>query len=139
MKGQLLSTVTKGGLMAAVLALALPDVSWAGVTNLEQSISQVTLGMTNMPIVLSGCAYLAAGATMIHGCGLLKKHADNPTGQPLAAGLTRVLAGGFVAALPWAISWAVTTFQWGKEGASPFPFIPFADNAGNFFNTVPTP
>lgn len=137
MKGRMAEWMIKGASLAALLAAALPDLALAApavgsATDLEQSVRHLGNGMENMPIVLSGIAYLAAGATMIHGCGLLKKHADNPAGQPLMAGVTRLAAGGIVAALPFGLNWAINSFDWGKDSAVGGPYIPLPTNSGNF-------
>lgn len=130
MNDRFLDMLLKTGLAAALLILASPDSAFAAVAgDLRSSVDKVTGGMSDMPIVLSGIAYLAAGATMMQGCGLLKKHADNPTGQPLAAGLTRIFAGGFIAAMPYALSWAVNTFAW-DGGLIKFPYVPLTSVGG---------
>lgn len=113
MKRDMMSDVIKIGLAAAVIVGALPDVSWA--QDLTSSVDEVKSGMTSMPIVLSGLAYLGGGATMLHGAGLLKKHADNPQNTPLAAGLTRLGIGGVIAALPIAMKFMAETLSQGDE------------------------
>jgi hypothetical protein len=135
MMTKLMESIFKGGVMAALFAAAMPDIALAAVTtatDLKGSVSQLGEGMTNMPIVLSGIAYLAAGATMIHGCGLLKKHADNPTSQPLMAGVSRLMAGGVVASLPFGLNWAINSFNWGGSSTENAPYIALPMNSGNF-------
>jgi hypothetical protein len=113
MKRELLNDVVKIGLAAAVIVGALPDVSWA--QDLTESVKEVKSGIGNMPIVLSGLAYLAGGATMLHGAGLLKKHADQPTGTTLAQGVSRVAIGGVIAALPVALQFVSTSLSQGAD------------------------
>lgn len=120
MKRSFIEYALKLGALAAVIAAALPDLSWA--QTLQTSVDNVKQGMGNMPIVLSGLAYLAGGATMLHGAGLLKKHSDNPTQTPLAQGLTRLGIGGVIAALPTAMGWIATSLK--TEGATRTPFVP---------------
>lgn len=103
MKSLLWGDVLKLGLAAGVIAMACPDVAFA--QQLQNSVEEVKTGMRNMPIVLSGLAYLAGGATMMHGAGLLKKHADGPTQVPLAQGLMRMGVGAAIAALPILMGW----------------------------------
>lgn len=132
---RLFDLAVKCGTLAALLVLALPDFSWAADADLKGSITKVTSGMKNMPVVLSGIAYLAAGATMLHGCGLLKKHADSPTQQPLIAGVSRIIAGGLIASLPVAITWGVKSFGWGTEGnVQPFPYVPIGVSSFKYIN-----
>lgn len=114
MKRDLLSDVIKLGLAAGVIALALPDAAFA--QTLQASVSTVKTGMTDMPTILSGIAYLGGGATMMHGAGLLKKHADNPQSAPLAAGLSRLAIGGVVAALPVALQFMGNTLAQNGSG-----------------------
>jgi hypothetical protein len=120
MKWSLFEDVLKIAVAAAVITAAFPDVSWA--QTLKTSVDEVKTGMGNMPVVLSGLAYLAGGATMLHGAGMLKKHADNPTQNPLAQGLTRLGIGGVIAALPTAMGWIATSLK--TEGATRTPFVP---------------
>lgn len=126
----------KLAVLALVLAAAFPGLSLAAAVNLKQSVDTVTGGMTDMPIILSGIAYLAAGATMLHGAGLLKKHADQPQSTPLMQGMSRIMAGGFIAALPFTISWAINTFNLQgncPDGGKCAVYIPLPHNTGNFF------
>jgi ABC-type spermidine/putrescine transport system permease subunit II len=121
MKRAFFEDVLKIAAAAAVIAVALPDASWA--QTLKTSVDEVKTGMTNMPTVLSGLAYLAGGATMLHGAGLLKKHSDNPTQTPLAQGLTRLGIGGVIAALPVAMAWVSNSLK--TEGGNTH-FVPMS-------------
>jgi hypothetical protein len=98
MNRSLIENVIKIGLGAAVIAMAFPDLSWA--QKLSDSVQEVRTGIETVPVVVSGIAYIAGGATMLHGAGLLKKHADAPQQNPLAPGVTRMALGGVIAALP---------------------------------------
>lgn len=118
MKQSMWVDVVKIGLAAGVIAAAFPDPVWAQA--LSQSVDEVKTGMKNMPIVLSGLAYLAGGATMLHGAGLLKKHADAPQQNPLAAGVTRMALGGVVCALPTFMGWIATSLK--TDGAQNMTF-----------------
>jgi hypothetical protein len=113
MKKELLNDFVKLGLAAAVISAAFPGMGFA--EELADSVSTVKDGISNMPVVLSGLAYLAGGATMLHGAGLLKKHADQPTGTSLAQGLSRLGIGGVIAALPVALQFVSNTLSQGKE------------------------
>jgi hypothetical protein len=114
MKRMIWEDVVKIGLAALVVASAFPEMSWA--QELKTSVSEVKMGMQYMPTVLSGVAYLAGGATMLHGAGLLKKHADSPAQTPLAQGLTRMGLGGVVASLPLFMGWISTSLK--SDGAN---------------------
>lgn len=106
--------ILKLGIAAAVLSFGFPDLSWAQA--LKDSVDEVKTGLKNVPIVVSGVAYIAGGATMLHGAGLLKKHADNPTSQPLAPGVMRMGLGGVVAALPTFMGWISSSLK--SQGTS---------------------
>lgn len=126
--------VFKTFVLAAVIAAAFPEFSFAA-TGLEESVANVSGSMKDMPIVLSGIAYLAGGATMLSGAGLLKKHADNPASTPLMQGMSRMVAGGFVAALPVGLEWAIKTLSlMGTcgDGQSCAVYVPFMSNGGKF-------
>jgi hypothetical protein len=120
MKNIMWEDVLKLGLAAAVIVAAFPDPAFA--QNLGQSVGEVKTGMRNMPIVLSGLAYLAGGATMLHGAGLLKKHADAPHQTPLAQGLMRMGLGGLIAALPTLMGWIAASLK--TDTANELGFIP---------------
>lgn len=113
MKKELLNDIVKIGLAAAMITAAFPDLSFAQV--LSDSVTTVKDGIAEMPVVLSGLAYLAGGATMLHGAGLLKKHADQPTGTSLAQGLSRLGIGGVIAALPVALEFVSNTLSQGED------------------------
>ena len=99
-----MDTVLKLGLMAAVVSMAIPDISWAG-SALQTSVDGVKNGITNMPVVVSGVAYTTGAALLISGALKLKAHADNPGSAPLAAGLTRLGVGGGLASVPTFVGW----------------------------------
>ncbi len=114
MKRELFNDLIKLGLAAGVLAIGMPDLAAAAGT-LADTVQQTETNMNSMPTVLSGLAYLGGGATMLHGAGLLKKHADQPTGTPLAQGLTRLGIGAFVASLPVAIGYLQSSLSQGSQ------------------------
>lgn len=127
--------VTKVLALAAVLAAAFPELSFAAAVGLKESVANVSGSMKDMPIILSGIAYLAGGATMLSGAGLLKKHADNPASTPLMQGMSRMIAGGFIASLPFALEWGIRTLSlMGTcgEGQSCAVYVPFMSNGGKF-------
>lgn len=109
MKQVLWTDVLKIALGAAVITLAFPEPSLAQA--LKDSVDEVKTGIKNIPVIVSGIAYFAGGATMLHGAGLLKKHADNPTSQALAPGVIRMCLGGAVAALPMLMGWITASLK----------------------------
>ena len=114
MKRDLFENVLKTGLVAAVIAIACPDVALAQA--LQNSVTEVKAGIANMPMLVSGFAYIAGGAAMLSGAGMLKKHADNPQQNPLAPGVARMALGGVVAAMPSFLSYVNGTLKSNTEG-----------------------
>ncbi|NDE90331.1 MAG: hypothetical protein EB059_04220 [Alphaproteobacteria bacterium] len=109
MKRVLFENLFKTGLMAAVIVAACPDLSWA--QDLSGSVTSVKTGIRDMPNLVSGFAYIAGGAAMLSGAGMLKKHADNPQQNPLAPGVARMSIGGVVAAAPSFLQYVNNTLK----------------------------
>lgn len=114
MKRELFENGLKTGLIAAVIAIACPDIAWAQA--LRSSVEEVRAGINNMPALVSGFAYIAGGAAMLSGAGMLKKHSDNPQQNPLAPGVARMALGGVVAAMPAFLSYVNGTLKSNTEG-----------------------
>lgn len=114
MKRELFETVLKTGLVAAVIVMACPELSLA--QDLAGSVTSVKSGISEMPMLVSGFAYIAGGAAMMSGAGMLKKHADNPQQNPLAPGVARMCIGGIVAAMPAFLSYVNATLKSNEGG-----------------------
>ena len=114
MKRELFENLLKLGLVAAVITIACPDVALAQA--LKNSVEEVKGGISQMPTLVSGFAYIAGGAAMLSGAGMLKKHADNPQQNPLAPGVARMALGGVVAAMPSFLSYVNGTLKSNTEG-----------------------
>ncbi len=126
MKRELFETVLKTGLIAAVIAMACPELSLAQA--LKDSVSEVKTGISNMPMLVSGFAYIAGGAAMMSGAGMLKKHADNPQQNPLAPGVARMAIGGVVAAMPSFLSYVNNSLK--NDGGGALKYKPLDEVGG---------
>ena len=99
-KTEITTTALKLGLMAALIVVALPELSFA-----QDGISQVMKDvqsnqMQNIPKMISAVAYVIGAVLVLSGALSLKKHSENPASEPMGKGIGRLLAGGAVMALP---------------------------------------
>ena len=109
MKNQnLINTITKGVLTAAIVAVAVPfpGAAWAQATgDLASTVSTVHSGLSSIPQIVAGAFYI--GGAALTGAGLLqlKAHAENPGQNPLGKALGRLVAGCGLLALPAMANW----------------------------------
>ena len=112
-------TLNKGiqlALVAAVMATALPELGVAAVgtgnyvagagSTFAGLIQSTTAGQAGiLPWILSITCWIMGAFLMVKGALKLKKHAENPSGgDTVAQGLANLIAGGFLAAIPYAYS-----------------------------------
>lgn len=99
MKTTLTTELFKWGVLTAIIAVAMPDA--AGAETLRTVISNVTREeLPVLPYVLSSVCYVGGSFMMVSGALSLKKHAENPAGEPVAKGVSRLLTGGVITSVP---------------------------------------
>lgn len=99
MKTTLMNELFKWGVLTAIIAIAMPDA--AGAETIRSVVSNVTREeLPVLPYVLSSVCYVGGSFMMVSGALSLKKHAENPAGEPVAKGVSRLLTGGVITAVP---------------------------------------
>jgi hypothetical protein len=71
-----------------------------------------------LPYILGTVCYIGGSFMMVSGALSLKKHAENPAGEPVAKGVSRLLAGGSITAVPALTSVIQETTHLGTGKAS---------------------
>lgn len=102
-KYDVLSETLKLGLAVSVIAVALPDLSWAATTNTVGDILTSTTDSQVKPAatLLAALCYVGGAISLVSGALSLRKHADNPASEPMGKGLTRLLVGAGIMGLPY--------------------------------------
>jgi len=91
--------IFKWGILAAVVAVAFPEVSFA--QTIKDVIEQVqTNELPSIPNILAAGAYIGGAFLGVSGALKLKAHAENPAAEKMAPGIARLIAGGAIAAAP---------------------------------------
>lgn len=107
MKKQMIQDLVNVGLMAAVIAVAMPDLSLAqtytdlGATTKDLANKQ----LSSIPNLIAAGCYIMGIIMMVGGTLKLRQHSENPSQTPLSHGLGRVAVGGSIAALPSLMGW----------------------------------
>ncbi len=114
-KELLLKNIFKWGVLAAIVAVALPDLAFAADTFGGAIDEFRTADVANVPPLVNAVAFTAGGVLGISGALKLKAHAENPASEKLAPGIARLLAGGAVAALPVLVGTAFETLHIGSD------------------------
>lgn len=120
MNKNLLNNLFQWGVMTAIVAFALPDLSFAADagTSFGTSISAFrTDDLSAVPGLISGVAYAGGAVLGISGALKLKKHAENPAQNPMAPGIAHLLAGGGIAALPSLVGTSSGTLHLGTSAS----------------------
>jgi hypothetical protein len=108
---ELMNNIFQWGVLAAIVAVAFPEMSWAQ-NSIGGSLNDFrTADVSAVAPLVNGIAYTAGAVLGISGALKLKAHAENPQQEKLAPGLGRLLAGGAVAALPTVIRTASETLH----------------------------
>jgi hypothetical protein len=118
MKKDIRDTIYQGLLTAACLAAALPMPDLAFAQSLQESVSTVHSGLSNIPNIVSGLFYIGGAAMIGAGALSLKKHSENPTQTPLGHGLGRIGAGAALIALPAFGTWLNNSLAIGNAPAT---------------------
>ncbi|MGE0108503.1 MAG: hypothetical protein AB7S81_01880 [Bdellovibrionales bacterium] len=100
MKSYLNSNSVKLGILTAIIAVAMPELSFAEGTigDMMKTVSDEQL--VEAPKLISVAAYCIGGIMLLSGGLSLKKHAENPASEPLGKGLGRLLVGAGITSLP---------------------------------------
>ncbi|MCE9507195.1 MAG: hypothetical protein K8R48_02615 [Alphaproteobacteria bacterium] len=89
-----------GKLVALSLVVLLLMTSPAEAQKLGDVVKNLTSSMSNLPFLLSSVAYILGLFFAIWGVFKFKDHVDNPSQNPLSAGVKRFLAGGLLFSAP---------------------------------------
>jgi hypothetical protein len=103
-KERFLNDIFKWGVLAAIVAIAVPDLFFAVpamAQTLGTSVDTIQTGISKLPNIVSSIAFIGGGALGISGALKLKAHAENPAQEKMAPGIARLMAGGALVALPY--------------------------------------
>jgi len=103
-------------LMAAVVAVGLPDLAWA--QDLTAVSTAGTGELTAFQTLATGVFYVGGGILMAAGALKLKEHAENPTQTPVRQGISRILVGAALIAIPFVSQAAVGTLNAGAASTT---------------------
>ncbi|MDD5587451.1 MAG: hypothetical protein PHY92_10970 [Alphaproteobacteria bacterium] len=120
-KERLLNDIFQWGVLAAIVAIAVPDlfsVTPAFAQELSTTVTKVQTGLTDIPHIVSSIAFIGGGVLGISGALKLKAHAENPAQEKMAPGIARLLAGGAIAALPVLIQAVINSADIVGSGAT---------------------
>ncbi len=100
MKAKLFNEIFKWGVLSSIVAVAMPDMAFAqeDVKALIENVAQKQLPV--LPYILSAVCYVGGSFMIVSGALSLKKHAENPTSEPMGKGIARLLTGGVITAVP---------------------------------------
>lgn len=85
---------------ALTVTLSATD-AFAGAAKLSDMINNTTASFGNIPNILSVIAYISGLFLSVAGLFKFKDHVDNPSQNPLSAGVKRFIAGGMFLTLPY--------------------------------------
>lgn len=119
-KDKLLKTIYEAGLMAAVMAVAVPFpdmAAWAQNNNIGSTVTSVSTSLKDVPLLVSIVFYI--GGAALAGAGLLKlkAHAENPGQTPLGQGIGRLAVGAALLALPMVAGQIINTMDFGDSNS----------------------
>jgi hypothetical protein len=120
-KEKLLNNLFQWGVLAAIVAVAMPELAWAQTTlgNALDSVSSNEL--SSMPKIVSGVAYIGGAVLAVSGAMALKRHAENPTQEKMSVGIARLIAGGGIAMLPVLLQTIESSLHTGSQAAAYTP------------------
>lgn len=100
MKTKLFSELFKWGVLSAIVAVAFPDLALAqqDINQLVENVAQKQLPA--LPYALGAVCYVGGSFMLVSGALSLKKHAENPSSEPMAKGISRLVTGGAITAVP---------------------------------------
>lgn len=101
MKAKLFTEFFKWGVLSAIVAVAMPDLATAATGDVNQLIHDVgSKQLPALPYILSAVCYVGGSFMLVSGALSLKKHAENPAGEPMGKGIARLLTGGAITGIP---------------------------------------
>jgi len=117
MKITMKNELFKLGVLTAIVAVAMPEISLA-----QQDLNQWTEAVateegTAIPYVVTVIGYIIGAVLMLSGALSLKKHAENPATEPLGKGLGRLIIGAIITAIPALLSMLQESSKLGDEEA----------------------
>ncbi len=115
LKEKFINSIFNWGVMAAIVAVAFPELSFAQGSIGESFQDLRVFEVANVPPLVNAVAFTAGAVLGISGALKLKAHAENPASEKLAPGIARLLAGGAVAALPVVVGTAFETLHINQE------------------------
>ncbi len=114
----------KLSVLTAIVAVAMPELAFA-----EGGSGSATIGgmmkhvageeLSKAPLLISAAGYVIGAILILSGALSLKKHSENPAGEPLGKGLGRLIVGAVITSLPALLSLIQKSsdFKAGEEGA----------------------
>ena len=111
MNKKMMQEIMKTATMAALVAVALPDLAIAADDFGSTTSSILSSQLINVPRLVQALCYIGGLMMMVSGALKLRAHAENPTGTPIQHGIGRLLIGGSIAALPSLSSWVTKSTQ----------------------------
>lgn len=104
---QLMNDLLQTGLMAALVAIAMPDLVSAG--DFRTTTDTINTQTGGLPTLITSLCYIGGIGLMGSGALKLKAHAENPGQTPVAHGVSRLLVGGTIASLPAISGWITSS------------------------------
>ncbi len=118
---RLMNDVVKGLLMAAVVAVGMPELALAQSTtagvDLSATATQLTSEVSTVPQFISAIFWVGGAVMMGAGVLKLKEHAENPTQTPVRQGVSRIAVGAALLTIPFFATFAYNTLSAGSAGA----------------------
>ena len=125
---RLMNEVLKGLLMAAVVAIGLPELAVAQGAgaggDLNQTAQILTTQVSTVPQFVSALFWVGGAVMMGAGVLKLKEHAENPTQTPVRQGVARLAVGAALLTIPFFAQFAYNTLSAGNGAAA---YVPYAN------------
>jgi len=102
-KGTTLIEMIKMSVLASIVVAAMPELASAATASasLNEVLHSVAkTQISALPFILSTVCYVGGAFLLVSGALSLKKHAENPAGEPMGKGIARLITGGAITAVP---------------------------------------
>ncbi len=101
MKNKLLNETFKLGVMSAIVTMAMPGLAMASGDTLATVMDSIrSTQLSSIPQIMGAVCYIGGAFLLVSGTLSLKKHAENPSSEPMAKGIARLLTGGAITSVP---------------------------------------